>query len=523
MSKNILIATLGEHPAVVTGMVKALREIDGIDVDILHVLHPTETGKYIGKDGFSLIADHLKESCQVLSEPLPFADPNDKEGSRQFLNTLANLLNRYQDETINHIYLSLAGGRKNMSALMALVTQFFPAIKGLYHLLDKREGSSKPTFPSIEYMVLYMSEEEVQATLDPPLENLNLVEIPCPGLISDAQKFWQLLQSGKPLDDYPPELKAWWHGKQSQQEVPLKLSISKQSFQDYAKLGDDLKKKFRGYIRNMQFPSHLEAKMHGASGWETDCEAYPEHKARSALRVFYYWNHSAHEITICRAMHHNEYDRKGEIWYKNHSETEPITSLEDKWILLVPLGTSPMIATQTYTLLQESEAEGKPKIARVVVLHTTDKQVKNGVRLLKKQFKEKGVEFESCEVDIKDVDSKKNCETYKNKLKSTIEKLRKDYPDHQIALSLSGGRKGMSALTLFAAQYTGIEHLYHTLINDPELEKQIEEEGRYDKLQGLRTDKERAEILFLDKYDKSKFEIFAIPIIPFSTQLYPVD
>jgi len=30
MPQNILIATLGEHPAVVTGMVKALREIAGI-------------------------------------------------------------------------------------------------------------------------------------------------------------------------------------------------------------------------------------------------------------------------------------------------------------------------------------------------------------------------------------------------------------------------------------------------------------------------------------------------------------
>lgn len=45
MAQNILIAALGEHPAVVTGMVKALREFEDIWIDTLPVLHPQQTGK----------------------------------------------------------------------------------------------------------------------------------------------------------------------------------------------------------------------------------------------------------------------------------------------------------------------------------------------------------------------------------------------------------------------------------------------------------------------------------------------
>ena len=154
MAQNILIATLGDHPAVVTGMVKALREKKGVkmNIDVLHVLHPENSGKYIGREGFQLIAKHLKGTCEVTSEPLPFSDPRTKQESEIFLETLAGVLMRYQNQADYHVYLSLAGGRKNMSALMALATQFVPEVKGLYHLRDKREGSRNPTCPSIEEM-----------------------------------------------------------------------------------------------------------------------------------------------------------------------------------------------------------------------------------------------------------------------------------------------------------------------------------------------------------------------------------
>ena len=40
MARNILIATLGESPIVVTSMVKALQAKKGMAIDQLHVIHP---------------------------------------------------------------------------------------------------------------------------------------------------------------------------------------------------------------------------------------------------------------------------------------------------------------------------------------------------------------------------------------------------------------------------------------------------------------------------------------------------
>ena len=131
-----------------------------------------------------------------------------------------------------------------------------------------------------------------------------------------------------------------------------------------------------------------------------------------------------------------------------------------------------MIATQTYTLLQESEEEGKPNIPTVAVLYPEYHDViENGVDLLEEQFEERGVEFKRFPIEeVEDIDSLENCNLYLKTLLEAIENLRSLYPERSIALSLSGGRKGMSALTLFAAQRAGIEQVYHSLITDIELE-----------------------------------------------------
>jgi len=57
---NVLIAALGEHPAVITAAVTAIAKLAGISIHRLHVIHPKDTGKYIGREGFSLIERHLQ-------------------------------------------------------------------------------------------------------------------------------------------------------------------------------------------------------------------------------------------------------------------------------------------------------------------------------------------------------------------------------------------------------------------------------------------------------------------------------
>ncbi len=368
MPQNVLIAALGEHPAVVTGMVKALREIAGIKIDILCVLYSQDTGrKYIDGIGTGQIEDFLRGQCEVHSVPLPFSDPNTRETSIQFLQALAGLLEQYRDAAQHGVYLSLAGGRKNTSALMALITQFFPAVQGLYHLLDKREGQPGAVFHTIEQMET-MTKAEQLAVLDPPLEQLNLIPVPYPGAFADSVALWQYLKTDPAHWDnllpvaLTPEAEDFFRQVAGSKlpEPRLQVKITSQAMQDYEKLGAELQGKFIGYAQRMQYPLHLEAKMSGPRGWETDCEVYPEHKAHSNLRLLYYWDRGAQTVTIVRVMLHDEYDRGGEMWRDNSCESNPISALKREYLLLVPLGQSPMVVTQTY----HSSVKALPKAAR---------------------------------------------------------------------------------------------------------------------------------------------------------------
>ena len=113
--------------------------------------------------------------------------------------------------------------------------------------------------------------------------------------------------------------------------------------------------------------------------------------------------------------------------------------------------------------------------------------------------------------------SSDDCNLYLERLTSVITETREDNPDKNIHLSLSGGRKGMAALTLFAAQQANIDTVYHTLITDVDLEEKIEKETTLIELQKL-TRFQQVQRLFLDDYDQSKFELVRVPVIPISIE-----
>jgi CRISPR-associated protein (TIGR02584 family) len=118
---------------------------------------------------------------------------------------------------------------------------------------------------------------------------------------------------------------------------------------------------------------------------------------------------------------------------------------------------------------------------------------------------------------LRDVDSYQTSEKYRDFIIKTVADLRQNNPDKQIALSLSGGRKGMSALTLFAAQGAGVSQVYHTTITDPDYEQVVLQETATDQLALLSREK-LAQTLFLDKYDLAKFTLFEIPVISLASQ-----
>lgn len=536
MPQTVLIAALGDHPAVVTGMVKALSAFEQLTIDTLHVIHPQDTGKDIAQLGYPLIEEHLCDNCQIVSHPMPFSDANTRERSMLFLQTVAAILAGYQDTSQYNVYLSLAGGRKNMAALMAVMPQFFPAVRGLYHLLDRQEGKHGNAFPSIDDIVLMDHAAQLRA-LDPPLAQLNLVPIPYPRASAQASELWRYLRTVDDDVEAPipltPEGEAFYRtvfepaGSTSPQLEVWLTRTAFERYQAWESQGSHFADEFMTCFEQMRDPMRLKARVHGS---RDEFSFYKRPSTRE--RPFYYTQPNpihlypqrpVERVVIC-GLAVEQGNGQYEPTMQQLLETvdrEPVVRLRDlksrdlECTLLVPLGKTPMIATQTYTLLQLSEEEGCPRIPTVAVLYPRHSGlIRSGVGLLKAQFGRRGVEFLEYPIhQLRDVDSQEACQTYLGALLEAISSLRQRYPRRPVALSLSGGRKGMSALTLFAAQRAGIPRVFHTLIRDPNLEAQIEESGSLASLQALPTDEARAERLFLEAYPREAFVLFTIPVI----------
>ena len=525
MAKNVLIATLGESPIVVTSMVQALQTKKDMTIDQLHVIHPQ--GEKLIDLGYDLLKEHLNGECIVTRSILPFPDVNSRETSIEFLRVLSDSIQTHEDAG-DSVYLSLAGGRKNMSALMAVTCQFFECVRGLYHVLDKYEDDPiKQNFHSIE--ALFDFEENIRGEkLSPPANELILVEIPYEQLPSGVA-LRQYLYETQPNPNISPsieiddELEAFGREIFQQQKTDvLDVYLSKEAYEFYQANSGETAKRLMSYFRSMRNPQTLSVHKHDFKGdkTETDCICFK--KDQTQLRLFYYQTNSQIVVaTITGHRSESEYKRiingQKQVYSKNHPPHIHLSKLKENSVLIAPLGKTPMVVTQTFVLL--SAIEGAD-IERVIVIHPNNSEIRNGVRLLQTAFKIKGIDrvIKPIKISsIQDVASSDDCSIYLERLTSVITEAREDNPDKNIHLSLSGGRKGMAALTLFAAQQANIEAVYHTLITDADLEEKIEKETTLVELQKL-TRSQQVQRLFLDDYDQSKFELVRVPVIPISIE-----
>ena len=518
MAKNVLIATLGESPIVVTSMVKALKTKKELTIDQLYVIHPPNDERFI-TDAYQLVTDHLKGQCIVTPCSLTFPDTNSREASIEFLQILSDLIQGHEHER-NNVYLSLAGGRKNMSALMAVTCQFFECVHGLYHILDKHENNpTNRNFHSIEALYLEFESTERTKKLSPPADDLILVEIPYVTLTNSVALRKSLTNPNAPTSIEIEEVLDPFYREIFKKERTdlLDVYLSEEAYEFYQHNRGDTSKRLRSYFRSMRDPQALCSHHHSFrnANTETDCTCFK--KDRTDERLFYYQTGS--KIAIATIVKHGPaYDRiingNRSLWGQDHPRFIPFGELEQDSILIAPLGKSPMVVTQTFALLSKREGAN---IEKVIVVHPKNSEISNSVEVLEEAFEEKEVDFNPVQIaTIQDVASYDDCKTYLEALVSVIDTAQRNNPDKSIHLSLSGGRKGMAALTLFAAQRTNIDAVYHTLITDIHLERQIEEETTLNELQGL-TNAQKVQRLFLDAYDESQFELFRVPVIPIST------
>jgi hypothetical protein len=541
---NVLIAPLGDSPIVVTAMVDALERHPGgprAGIDVVEVLYPTGQGSQAIGFGFDLIEEALRERCEVRGYDLDFSDANTEERCIEYLRALDSVL---QGHLHDEVYVSVAGGRKSMAALTAVATQFHPRIRGLYHVLDKHERDEIRRHFLTNEELLTMADRERRAAMLPPIADLTLVELPFRPLARAADLRRYLARGTEDesfriaIDDDGSAFFERIFGARPPSER-LEIHFSRAAYERFCGLDSDVAERFWNCFRSMMEPAVLKGKVHGE--FRAHGRTYHFYKAgRTAERPFFFtepndivgWPHRpvACVVVAGLSVHTSDerYDVEGEEWIGQGPFDDKYT-LDDlpsrPGILLVPLGESPMVATQTYVLLRERE---RIRIERMVLLYPgNDQPIRNGARLVKELFEDRklgeirgsdAVPVEDVPIDgVQDADSREACERFGRALGSTIAQLQERYPNRPLHSSLSGGRKAMAALTYFGAQQAGLSRVWHTTISDPGLDKQVEDETGPDKLAPLKT-AERATRLFLQAYaaERDKFTIFPVPVIPLS-------
>ena len=534
---NVLIAPVGESPAVITSMYEALhKHPDGphVKIDEVVLLYPHDDSGRLIDLGIEYIVDYLQGKCHVQCIGLPFEDVNNKENSIEYLRIVNQKLLEKQNKN-NHIYVSIAGGRKNMAALTTVVTQFYPCIRGIYHVVDKHEN--KPTsrrFLTIEEL-LYKTDEERREYMKPVLEDIALIKIPC-ATLADLEKWMEYLggiekenQADIPTEDEAAVFFSDVFGSASSLET-LDVQLSSKAVKDFGELGPDNQNKFLSHMSTLSRVDYVSRYGRQAyDEFETDCIVFPGEKTRDNLRIFFTWDKTLKNIAVRRIFLHNGYDKKiktGSVMKDNYPPEVPISKLMVKeGTLMVTVGLSPMVVTQLFVLLRKERVN----INRIVVIYPEENgDICNGVRLLRNIFQnkritrevigeEKKVVFEEYKVPIEDLDSQDACKSFADALRCAINNEKNARPHTPIYLSISGGRKGMAAYAYYAAQYNGLTEVYHTVISNPELEEKIERETSIENMEkkgwDLRT---KAEHLFLKRYSdyQDAFQLIWIPVIP---------
>lgn len=536
---TVLIATLGESPIVITGMVNVL-QARGVALDRVQVIYPDEPNeRWIGV-GYEQIAAHLRGKWAKLSVepvPLPFADATTEADSLLFLQTLYSLLETHE-KLENTVYLSLAGGRKHLSALMALCTQFFSVIHGLYHLHDTREADARAHF-TIEQLDR-VTEAERRGILDQPVERFLLVELPYTQL-TNARALRQWLARAE-QDDAPPPIainpqaesfygKLFAPPKPSGQRLVIQLSATAyQQYCDWYNSSSTRLHVVRDYLENMQqavwVAAHLhdqvEDAQHQQEGTGKALAHFNCKKKRTAERVYFYTQpHPANtpnkelveRVIITRFAYHiskKKYDCELIEWLKE-PDIEPRYALRDlpdrPLILIAPLGESPMVITQAYQLLTAQRRDIKTLI---VVYPAQHAQAEEAAQLLKAVCRQREVPLQLRPIAIADLDSREAVATFTTKLSTLTNATRTDNPKAEVSLLISGGRKSMSALALYVAQANGIERVWHTTITDPAYEKDLFARV---KAAHTRPTSQQASLFFLDGEDLHQFTLIDVPVI----------
>jgi len=539
---HVLIASLGDSPIVVTSMVNLLQqgvpeqEIDPVPIERVLVLYPRDQPHI--RDGLEMIQTYC--CCQHV-EPcgLPFDDTRSFNDGLTFLRQVQDVLQQTQ-KAHDEVYLSVAGGRKGMSALLAILGFFYDHIQGVFHVLDKYEDiQERKNFHSLDELVSFYLKDDprLPGLMNPATENLELIQLPYEHL-ADAHNLRTWLWNEDPEAEVPvhlervaPEDLGFWRmlfqkAGSSERLNTIRLSPTAQKQLSHKE------RQFQPYftmskLQNPQWARKRSRKNGGCHLTWKGADNTMFHIAKignCAERVLWYQD-TQHVVCAELAIEQdgkkyipinsNTAIDKDYCAQKSAADYPPkfpaaLTTPSDDAILIAPVGKSPMVVTQAYTLLQQQGVN----ISQVaLVFPRQNGTIMKGIRLLREVFATKDIALLEHPVPTPDANSTETCRTFFQQIVESIAHLRKQFPAADLRMLLSGGRKGMSALALLAAQHTHISHVYHTLICDPDLENRIEHECAIEQLLILPGTPQRVERMFLERYPSEQCIVFEIPVI----------
>src|SRR5437868_6097634 len=197
--QNILISSLGDSPAVVTEAIDKLESEENIELAIVITVRTSDYESRLAEE--DVLTDHLLSyySGRILYVPLSISpeEIESQEDNLEFLSLVAQQLKALNDSA--DVYLSLAGGRKTMSAMMALAAQIYGA-KMLFHVVYTEVDHN----PELQWHMkpeqlrdLGNDSEKFISLLHPPLAKIQLVRFPFVSLFSLLDDLHRAL-SGKP-------------------------------------------------------------------------------------------------------------------------------------------------------------------------------------------------------------------------------------------------------------------------------------------------------------------------------------
>jgi len=187
--QTILISSLGESPAVVTEAIDKLEQEERIQFTQAITLGTSQSDV---RQGVEILSEHIQahynRRIAYLHHAIEATDVLTEKENLDYLSLVAQTLRTYRP--FSDIYISLAGGRKTMSALMALAVQIYGA-KLLCHIVHLLMDEHLQRKMEASYMKRYP--EEQAALLHPSLEELEVVRLPVVSLFPLLNDFLSAL------------------------------------------------------------------------------------------------------------------------------------------------------------------------------------------------------------------------------------------------------------------------------------------------------------------------------------------